>query len=107
MAYRLSVISVKPIYRLFKKYRLSVSVKAWTDKISVNIGYRQGQNISYRQISRPIKYRLSALTKYWLSAKTNRFAIPDNNMIFINNNGRSVASQSYVIIGCTSMYDIT
>ncbi len=61
MAYRFTDISVKPIYRLFQKYRLSVSVKAWTNKISV-IGYRLWLNIGYR-----------------LSAKTNRFAIPANN----------------------------
>ena len=34
MAYRLANISVKPIYRLFQKYRLLVSVKAWTDQMS-------------------------------------------------------------------------
>ncbi len=38
-------ISVKPIYRHFLKYRLSVSVKVRTDKISA-IGYGLGPNIN-------------------------------------------------------------
>ncbi len=50
MAYRFTDISVKPIYRHFLKYRLSVSVKVRTDKISA-IGYRLWPNIGF-------KYRL-------------------------------------------------
>ncbi len=50
MAYRFTDISVKPIYRHVLKYRLSVSVKVRTDKISA-IGYRLWPNIGS-------KYRL-------------------------------------------------
>ena len=50
MAYRFADISVKPIYLDFLKYRLSVSVKFRTDKISA-IGYRLWPNIGS-------KYRL-------------------------------------------------
>ncbi len=49
-AYRFTDISVMPIYRHFLKYRLSVSVKVRTDKISA-IGYRLWPNIGS-------KYRL-------------------------------------------------
>ncbi len=90
MAYRFTDISVEPIYRHFLKYRLSVSVKVWTDKISA-IGYRLWPNIGskYRQF---IEYRLSVKlrtdkisvigNRFWsnignrLSAKFNRYAIP-------------------------------
>ncbi len=44
MAYRFTDISVKPIYWHFLKYRLSVSVKVRTDKISA-IGYQLLPNI--------------------------------------------------------------
>ncbi len=57
MAYRITDISEKPIYRLFCKYRISVSIKIISVKIS-DIGYRQKQNIGYR-------YR--QMTKYWTS----------------------------------------
>ncbi len=53
MAYRITDISEKPIYRLFCKYRISVSVKIISVKIS-DIGYRQNQNIRYWQMT---KYR--------------------------------------------------
>ncbi len=43
MAYRITNISVKPIYWHFLKYWLSVSVKVRTDKISV-IGIGKSQN---------------------------------------------------------------
>ncbi len=83
MAYRFTDISVKPIYRLFQKYRLSVSVKAWTDKISVIIGYRQRENIGYRLSAKAgtnkksvIGYRLWPNIGYRLSVKFNRYAIP-------------------------------
>ncbi len=36
MAYRFTDISVKPIYRHFFKYRLSVSVKVRTDKMATD-----------------------------------------------------------------------
>ncbi len=50
MAYRFTDISVMPIYRHFLTYRLLVSVKIRTDKISA-IGYRLWPNIGS-------KYRL-------------------------------------------------
>ncbi len=53
MAYWLTAISVKPIYQLFIKYRLSVSVNLQKLKISV---------ISY-QLSVRGKYRLSVVGK--------------------------------------------
>ncbi len=52
-------IGKTPVYRQFQEYRLSVSVKLRTNKISV-IGNRIWSNIGNR-----------------LSAKFNRYAIPD------------------------------
>ena len=50
IAYRFTDISVKPIYRHFLKYRLSILVIVMTDKTSA-IGYRLWPNIGS-------KYRL-------------------------------------------------
>ncbi len=52
MAYRITDISEKPIYRLFCKYRISVSVKIISVKIS-DIGKSKISDIGYRQM---IKY---------------------------------------------------
>ncbi len=110
MAYRFTDISVMPIYRHFLKYRLSVSVKIRTDKISA-IGYRLWPNIGYILVIFPryicktpiyrqlLEYRLSVSVKLrtdtisvignrlWsdignrLSAKFNRYAIPGNDPV--------------------------
>ncbi len=81
-----------PIYRHFLKYRLSVSVKVRTDKISA-IGYRLWQNtdISEYQLSVSVKSGTDKISlignRLWsnisnrLSAKFNRYAIPGINQV--------------------------
>ena len=92
MAYRITDISEKPIYRLFCKYRISVSVKIISVKIS-DIGYRISAVPKYRISVREVEpiYGISDIgwsknIRYrWIISSSYPFIpIPPHSSVFIH-----------------------